>query len=104
MLRIVQRRVSECWTCCNNYLAPTLLRQNKWFRKRENVEVGDLALELNSSRKRSKWEIALIADTYPGNDEMVRKVRIKTLNGEYDRPIHRLCLIVTKQELSGNEQ
>ena len=68
MLRIVQRRVSEFWTCCNKYLAPTLLRQNKWFRKRENVEVGDLVLELNSSRKRSQWEMALIADTYPGKD------------------------------------
>lgn len=37
--------------------------------------------------------------TYPGNDSLVRKVRIKTRDGEYDRPIHKLCLIALKEEL-----
>ena len=45
--------------------------------ERENVEVGDLVLELNSSRKRSQWAVgggggegvALIVDTYSGKDE-----------------------------------
>ena len=28
------------------YFAPTLLPRNKWFKMRENVEIGDLVLEL----------------------------------------------------------
>ena len=86
------------------YFAPTLLPRNKWFQKRENVQVGDLVLELNPNRKRSQWEMALITNTYPGSDGLVRKVRIRTRNGEYDRPIHKLCVIATKQELSGMKQ
>ena len=31
--------------------------------------------------------MALIVDTYPGKDLLVKRVRIKTQNGEYDRPI-----------------
>ena len=60
------------------YFAPTLLPRNKWFQKRENVQVGDLVLELNPNRKRSQWEMALITNTYPGSDGLVRKVRIRT--------------------------
>ena len=36
--------------------------------------------------------------TYLGNDGCVRKVRVKNADGEYDRPIHKLCLIATKEE------
>ena len=86
------------------YFAPTLLPRNKWFKMREKVEIGDLVLEHNPNRKRSQWEMALIVDTYPGEDGLVREARIKTQNGEHDRPIHKLCVIATKQEFSGNEQ
>ena len=85
------------------YFAPSVLPRNKWFRKRENVKIGDLVLELNSHRKRLQWEKAQIVDTYPGEDGLVRKVRIRTQNAEY-RPIHKLRVIVTKQELCGEEQ
>ena len=63
-----------------------------------------MVLELNPNRKRSQWEMTLIVNTYPGEDGLVRKVRIRTQNGEYDCPIHKLCVIATKEELSGKEQ
>ena len=86
------------------YFALSELTRNKWFRKKENVKMGDLVLVLNSHRKRLKWEMALIVDTYPSEDGLVRKVRIRTHNGEYDRPIYKLRVIATKQELCGEEQ
>ena len=46
--------------------------------------------------------MARIVGTYPGNDGLVRKVRIKIRDGEYDRPIHKLCLIATKDELNAD--
>ena len=82
------------------YFAPNLLPRNKWFRTRENVEVGDLVLELDPNQKISRWKLARVVAMYPGNDGLVRKVRIKTQCGEYDRPIHKLRLIATKQELN----
>ena len=82
------------------HFAPNLLPRNKWFRTRENVEVDDLVLELDPNQKRSRWNLARVVATYPGNDGLVRKARIKTQCGEYDRPIHKLCLIATKEELN----
>ena len=86
LLRSTQNRVGEFWTYWMKYFAPNLLPRNKWFRVKENVEVGDLVLELDPNRKRSQWKMALITETYPGNDGLVRKVRMKAHNAEYDRP------------------
>lgn len=85
------------------YFAPSLFPQNKWFKKMENVKAGDLVLELSLSHKRSQWEMALVVITYLGKDGLTKEVRIKTQNGEYERPIHKLCDIATKEELSGED-
>ena len=100
LLRSTQDRVNEFWKCWMRYFAPNLLPRNKWFRTRENVEADDLVLELDPNQKRSRWNLARVVATYPGNDGLVRKARIKTQCGEYDRPIHKLCLIATKEELN----
>ena len=72
------------------YFAPKLLPRNKWFRARENVEVDDLVFELEMNQKRSRWNLVRVVATYSGKDGLVRKARIKTQCGEYDRPIHEL--------------
>ena len=82
------------------YFAPNVLPRNKWFRARDIIQTGDLVLELDPKHKRCEWKMVRIVGTYPGNDGLVRKVRIKKRDGEYDRPIHKLCLIATKEELN----
>ena len=43
--------------------------------------------------------MAVVLETFLGDDGLVRKAKIKTANAVYDRPIHKLCLIATKEEL-----
>ena len=84
------------------YFAPNILPRNKWFRTRENFKVDYLVLEVDPTHKRSKWKLARVIATYPGNDGLVRKARTKTQHREYDRPIHKLCLSATKDKLNAN--
>ena len=56
-------------------------------------------LEMEPTPRRTS-KLALVLLTYPGVDGLVRKARIKTATSVYDRPIHKLCLIATKEELS----
>ena len=56
-------------------------------------------LEMEPTPRRT-WKLGLVLLTYPGADGLVRKARIKTATSVYDRPIHKLCLIATKEELS----
>ena len=48
--------------------------------------------------------MGLVLETYPGEDGLVRKVKIKTATSVQDRPIHKLCLIATKEELNSMTQ
>ena len=95
----VQKRVDQFWQCWMKYFAPNLLLRSKWHEKKENVEVGDLVLEIDANRKRAKWQMALVEGVFPGSDDLVRKVKIRTSKGTYERPIAKLCLIATRREL-----
>ena len=39
-----------------------------------------------------------VVRVYPSNDELVLKVRVKIGQSEYDRPIHRLILLLRTDE------
>ena len=98
LLRVCQKKVHEFWKAWIKYFAPNLLPRNKWFRSRENLKTGDLIIELDPGPRR-EWKLAIVTKTYPGEDKLVRKVQIKTEKGYFDRPIHKLFLIATKEEL-----
>ena len=48
--------------------------------------------------------MGLVLETYPGEDGLVRKAKIKTATSVYDRPIRKLCLIAAKEELNSMPQ
>ncbi|XP_068684263.1 uncharacterized protein [Montipora foliosa] len=97
--RSTQKRVQEFWRCWIKYFASNLLPRNKWYTPRENLQEGDLVLEMEPTPRRT-WKLGLVLLTYPAADGLVRKAKIKTATSVYDRPIHKLCLIATKQDLS----
>ena len=84
------------------YFAPNLLPRNKWYIQRENLQEGDLLLETEPTPRRI-WKITQVLLIYPGANGLVRKARIKTATSVCDRPIHKLCLIATKQELNNKQ-
>ena len=84
LMRSTEKRVQEFWNCWVKYFAPNLLPRNKWFRKRENLRKGDLVLEIEPTPRRT-WKMGLVLETYPGEDGLVRKVKIKTATSVYDR-------------------
>jgi hypothetical protein len=51
-------------------IPPSLLPRNKWFRTRENLQVGDLVLELDKTPRR-KWKMGLVKEVYSGTDNLV---------------------------------
>ena len=104
-MKVVQQKVEMFWTTWMKHIPPQLNARNKWYHPRENLNVGDFVIELEKGLKRATapramWKKAIVIETYPGTDGLVRKVRIRDSNHkEYDRPIHKLCLIATKKEL-----
>ena len=94
------QNTADFWRSWIKYFAPNLLPRNKWFLVRNNIQIGDLVLELDPKHKTCESQMLPIVGTSPGNDGLVWTVRIKTRDKEYDRAIHKLCLIATKEELN----
>ena len=42
----------------------------------------------------TNWPIAKVIEIHRGNDNLVRVVTLKTANGIYKRPIHKIVLLI----------
>ena len=63
------------------------------------MEVGDLVLVIDPDVKRSFWNMGKVLKVYPDKaDGRIRSVRVRTITGEYDRPIARLTLLLARKE------
>ena len=47
----------------------------------------------NDNAPRGQWELGRVIDTYPGDDNCVRTVKVKTAKGEYVRPVSKVCIL-----------
>ena len=73
----------------NEYLA-TLQQQAKLSSRKRNVNVGDIVLLKDGDQFRNDWVMAMVLTVKRSNDDLVRSVTIKTKNGVFERPIHKL--------------
>ena len=78
---------------------------SKWFRVRENLKVGDFVINLlpglkNGTLPRGLWKKGIVQEVHPGQDGLVRSVTIRDSKGTLlRRPVHKLCLVATREEL-----
>ena len=84
------------------HFAPNLQSRGKWYKIRENMGVGDIVLLIDPDISRGKWQMGVVDNVYPGKDGLVRSVNVRTTSGTYDRPITKLCLLMSKEERSEN--
>ncbi|XP_023819257.1 uncharacterized protein LOC111948793 [Oryzias latipes] len=91
--RQVQFLVDVFWMRWLKEYLPTLQKRQKWLHPRRNLQVGDLVLILNENTPRNSWPLGLVVATHPGEDGLVRSVRVKTASGELDRPTAKICLL-----------
>jgi hypothetical protein len=51
---------------------------------------GDVVIVSSDNKNRGAWPLAVVEETYPGKDGVVRAVRLKTKNGTLERPVQLL--------------
>ena len=99
----VQSVADEWWKLWMQNFVPNLQARTKWFKQRENVGIDDIVLIIEKDVVRSKWNMGRIVEVYPGPDGLVRSVKLRTASGIYNRPITKLVLLLSKEELAENE-
>ncbi|XP_014676486.1 PREDICTED: uncharacterized protein LOC106816399 [Priapulus caudatus] len=91
--RQVQYLADVFWTRWIKEYLPTLQERQKRLKRERNFQKGDLVLLVNETTPRYQWPLGLITQTYPSGDGLVRYAQIKTQNGLYTRPVHKLGLL-----------
>ncbi|CAB4054855.1 unnamed protein product [Lepeophtheirus salmonis] len=66
---------------------------------RHSCKMHQKSLKPGGIMPKGVWKAGIVTKTYPGEDGLVRKVRIRASTGEYDPPISKLCLLATRREL-----
>lgn len=88
---------------------PSLLQRTKWTKKERNIAVGDIVLIVDDKNPRGRWPTGRVTDVLPDKAEMdgnqtIRTVIIETEDGEYRRPVVKLCLLKPVEEEKANDQ
>ena len=103
--RRVQHLSEQFWIKWQkDYLAKQQARA-KWLRPKRNLMVGDVVL-MREKTPRMSWPIAIVEETKPGEDGLVRKVVVKlkpTPQGRTQRKekaVHDLVLLVPAETTS----
>ncbi|XP_037952603.1 uncharacterized protein LOC119683069 [Teleopsis dalmanni] len=92
------------WSRWSNEYLNELQYRNKWKTEAENVKQGTMVIIKEDNTPPMEWPLGRIVRTYPGIDGKVRVVDVKTKNGIWKRPIHRLAPLLAEAHSSTDVQ
>ena len=87
----LQQLLGQFWKRWRKEFLPSLNVRKKWFHPRHNLKEGDVVLIVEPNASRGEWPLSRVIEAYPGDDGLVRVVKVKAKNKEYLRPVHCLC-------------
>lgn len=91
--RQVQYMAGVFWRRWLREYIVVLQQRQKWIRPERNLDSGDIVLIVDEDLPRNRWILGKVIETYPGRDNLVRSVKIKTQTGSLTRPVTKLCLL-----------
>lgn len=81
------------WT--TEYLT-TLQGRSKWSTDVPNVNVNDMVVIIDNQAPPLTWRLGRITELLPGNDGVVRVVRLLTRQGQITRPVAKIVVLPTQ--------
>ncbi|GFS97219.1 uncharacterized protein TNCV_715691 [Trichonephila clavipes] len=80
-----------------DYLS-NLQNRTKWKSPNHNIKVGEIVIIKEDNIPPATWHLGKVIETHPGKDGVVRAVTLRTVKGQFKRPIHKLCKLPLHQE------
>ena len=84
----IQQLISQFWKRWRKESLPSLNVRGKWFNPKRELTAGDVVLLVEPN---AKWPLGRVVETYRGDDDLIRVVKIRVGDTEYVQPVHRLC-------------
>ncbi|XP_070075664.1 uncharacterized protein [Drosophila takahashii] len=89
----IQSMLQGFWKKWHQEYLTTLQQRPKWTTSTPNISTGNVVLVKESNLPPASWHIARVMETYPGKDDLVRAVKLKTQTGEMTRPITKVAVL-----------
>ncbi|XP_070075755.1 uncharacterized protein [Drosophila takahashii] len=89
----IQSMLQGFWKKWHQEYLTTLQQRPKWTTSTPNISTGNVVLVKESNSPPASWHIARVMETYPGKDDLVRAVKLKTQAGEMTRPITKVAVL-----------
>lgn len=82
------------WKVWSNQYLNTLQCRPKWKNVMPNLTIGSLVILKEDNSPPMYWPMARITNVFPGSDNLVRTVEVKTANGRlHRRSVTKVCLL-----------
>ena len=78
---------------------PRMTERRKWTEQVRNLRVNDVVLIIDENSPRGKWPTGRVTAVRCSDDGVVRSATVKTKNGEYLRPVAKLCILITHDDI-----
>ncbi|GBO24147.1 hypothetical protein AVEN_206031-1 [Araneus ventricosus] len=91
--QLLTKKVQTIWKHWSKNYLNNLQRRHKWMFKKDNVQIGAIVLVKEDNVPVSNWPLGRIVKLYPGKDNIIRVVDIKTKTGIFKRSVSRLCVL-----------
>ncbi|XP_046142335.1 uncharacterized protein LOC123987952 [Osmia bicornis bicornis] len=95
--QLLQQMRDHFWKRWATEYLQNLQARTKWSQPKPNAQPGDLCLVTSEATPPTKWPIGRITETYPGDDNRVRVVLVKTPFATMKRPATQVCLFPATQ-------
>lgn len=89
--QLCQQIIQHIWKRWSSEVISRLQQRSKWRKIQDNVKEGDMVVIRTSNYPPTRWLLGRIQKTYPGKDDLVRVVDIRTRQGIVRRPIGKIA-------------
>lgn len=89
----LQQLNQHFWARWSKEYNSELQQRNKWKGQKSSIQVGDLVLVKEDNLPPLKWRLGRVTQLFPGKDNIVRVVSLKTATGEFKRNATKLCVL-----------
>ncbi|GFU97555.1 integrase catalytic domain-containing protein [Trichonephila clavipes] len=95
--KIITKIVQSIWKRWSNIYLSNFQQRSTWKFERDNARVGDLVLFKEDNFAVSKRLMGRLIEVFPGKDNQIRVVTIKTQHGVVRRPISKICILPMRE-------
>ena len=98
--RLVSQLRDSFWVRWRKEVLAQLQQRNKWLKLQPNLQRGDIVIITDELSPPATWPLAIVSETHPGKDGLVRVVTVRTSTSTFVRPIVKLVRLSPDEETS----